>query len=125
MFGWDDSQDAHQQVYSDNPDNQGKFSHELIAGAASFEGFKLYEDHQRKEGKPVEHQFAKELLAGFVGGEVDKLAETHGMNEYDKYEANKQAKQNASDMYDQHYIQNQGADQYDPNQYGPPQQLNY
>ena len=31
-------------------DNQAKFSHELIAGAASFEGFKLYEDHQRKEG---------------------------------------------------------------------------
>ena len=53
---------------------------ELIAGAASFEGFKLYEDHQRSEGKVVNHQFAKELLAGFVGGEVDKLAETHGMN---------------------------------------------
>ena len=30
-------------------------------------------------GKPVSHQFAKELLAGFAGGEIDKLAETHGM----------------------------------------------
>ena len=29
-------------------------------------------------GKVVNHQFAKELLAGFVGGEVDKLAETKG-----------------------------------------------
>lgn len=29
-------------------------------------------------GKPISHQFAKELLAGFAGGEVDKLAETHG-----------------------------------------------
>ena len=29
-------------------------------------------------GKPVSHQFAKELLAGFAGGEIDKLAETHG-----------------------------------------------
>ena len=52
----DDSQDAHDQVYNqgggyNQPDNQAKFSHELVAGAASFEGFKLYEDHQRKEGK--------------------------------------------------------------------------
>ena len=31
-----------------------------------------------REGKPVSHQFAKELLAGFAGGEIDKLAETHG-----------------------------------------------
>jgi len=30
-------------------------------------------------GKPVSHQFAKELLAGFAGAEVDKLAETKGM----------------------------------------------
>lgn len=29
-------------------------------------------------GKPVSHAFAKELLAGFAGGEIDKLAETHG-----------------------------------------------
>ena len=35
-------------------------------------------------GKPVSHSFAKELLAGFVGGEVDKLAETKGMDYYDK-----------------------------------------
>lgn len=71
-------------------------SHELVAGAASFEGMKLFEDNQRKQGthrdrlapfshlahidlgKPVSHAFAKELLAGFAGGEVDKLAETHG-----------------------------------------------
>ena len=26
----------------------------------------------------MNHAFAKELLAGFVGGEVDKLAETKG-----------------------------------------------
>jgi Protein of unknown function (DUF3759) len=47
----DDAQDAHQQVYgSGGYNNQAKFSHELIAGAASFEGMKLFEDHQRKEG---------------------------------------------------------------------------
>lgn len=51
-----ESQDAHNQVYNqgggyDDPNNQAKFSHELVAGGAAFEGFKLYEDHQRKEGK--------------------------------------------------------------------------
>jgi hypothetical protein len=52
-------------------------------------------------GKTVDHQFAKELLAGFVGGKVDKLVETHGMNEYDKYEAHKHAKKHAEQFYDQ------------------------
>ena len=72
----------------------------------------------------MSHQFAKELLAGFVGGEVDKLAETKGMDEYDRMEAHRSAKDNAHNMYDQHYIQDQGADQYDPNQYNRPPRLN-
>lgn len=75
-------------------------------------------------GNTVNHAFAKELLAGFVGGEVDKLAETHGLNEYDKIQAQRHAKQGAENMYDQHYVRDQGADQYDPNQYGRPSQLN-
>ncbi|KAK4691305.1 hypothetical protein P7C71_g5665, partial [Lecanoromycetidae sp. Uapishka_2] len=126
MFGWDEAQNNHQEVYGqdggyDNPDNKGKFSHELVAGGASFEAMKLFEDHQRKEGKPISHQFAKELLAGFAGGEVDKLAETHGMNEYDKMRAHHQAKERSQELYNQHYGNNDG---YDP-QYGPPQHLNY
>jgi len=123
MFGFDQAYDNAQQVYGaeggyDHPEHKGKFSHELLAGAASFEGMKLYEDHMRSEGKEVDHKFAKELLAGFVGGEVDKLAETHGMNEVDKIRAHHQAKERANDLYDQHYS---NADQYNPNQYGPPQ----
>lgn len=50
-------------------------------------------------GKTVNHQFAKELLVGFAGGEVDKLAETHGMNEYDKFEAHRHAKKKAEELY--------------------------
>ena len=103
---------------------------------------KLWEDHQEKEGqspttqfhntitlstttppqtvvlsspptgKPVSHKFAKELLAGFVGGEVDKLAETKGMDEYDSIEARRHAKQSAENMYDQHY--GQQGDEYRP-----------
>ncbi|KAL9114106.1 MAG: hypothetical protein Q9227_001878 [Pyrenula ochraceoflavens] len=107
-FGWGESQDAHQQVYGDGGyENQAKFSHELIAG------------------KQVSHAFAKELLAGFVGGEVDKLAETKGMDTYDRHEARKHAKESAERMYDDHYISQEGADQYDPNRYGRPGRLDY
>lgn len=70
-------------------------------------------------GKTVNHQFAKELLAGFAGAEVDKLAETKGMDEYDRERAKHQAKENTQNMYDQHYG---GQDQYDPS-YGPPRDI--
>ena len=93
MTSPDEARRDHQEVYGNGGyENQAKFSHEVIAGGAAFEGMKLFEDHQRNEGKidssrlrkesytdgdslgkPVSHQFAKELLAGFVGGEVDKL----------------------------------------------------
>ena len=67
-------------------------------------------------GKVVKHALAKEILAGFAAGEVDKLAETHGMNEYDKFEARHKAKKNAEQMYDDHY----GRDvDYDPNNDAP------
>lgn len=82
-----ESEDAHNEVYRENggyenPNHEAKFSHELLGGAAAFEGMKLFEDRQRKEGtqhshaqfarhlltfclgKPVSHAFAKELLAG-------------------------------------------------------------
>ena len=42
-------------MYRDNggydKPNEAKFSHELVSGAAAFEGMKLFEDHQRKEGQ--------------------------------------------------------------------------
>jgi len=71
-------------------------------------------------GKPVSHQFAKELLVGFAGAEVDRLAETKGADYIDREKAKRQAKQNAEQLYDQHYG---GEDQYDPS-YGRPQHIN-
>lgn len=71
-------------------------------------------------GKAVSHGFAKELLAGFAGGEVDRLAETKGADYIDREKAKRQAKQNAEQLYDQHYG---GQDQYDPNQQEPPRHL--
>lgn len=98
MFGFE----SHQEVY-DGENHEAKFSHELIAGAASFEAAKLFEDRQRREGKPVSHQFAKELLAGFAGGEVDKLFETKGLDYLDRDRAQDQARQYAEDHYDRSY----------------------
>ncbi|CAI6305012.1 unnamed protein product [Periconia digitata] len=122
-FGWGDSENAYSQVYENNQfeENKSSFSHELIAGGAAFAGFKAFEDHQRKEGKPVSHAFAKELVAGFAAAEVDKLAETKGEDWFDREQAKHNAKKNAERMYEEHYVENQGADQYDPNQYERPQ----
>jgi len=119
-FGWDDAQQNYQD--SQQPDNQASFSHEALAGAASFGAFKMFEDSQRKEGKPVSHQFAKEALVGLVGAEVDRIAETKGEDFYDRERAKHAAKENVQQLYDQHYGDQ---DQYDPNNQGPPPALNY
>jgi hypothetical protein len=51
MFGFGENRDNYEQVYnSDRPPHEAKFSHEAIAGAASFAAFKMFEDHQRREG---------------------------------------------------------------------------
>jgi hypothetical protein len=116
FFGWDESQNSHEQVYGGQR-HEGKLSHELIAGAASFEAFKAFEDHRRAEGQPVSHAFAKEALVGLVGAEIDKLAETKGLDEYDRIEAKRHAHENVQNLYDQHYG---GQDQWHPD-YDRPQ----
>jgi hypothetical protein len=45
----DDSQKHHENVYGQK-EHEGKLSHEVIAGAASFAAFKAFEDHRRSEG---------------------------------------------------------------------------
>lgn len=99
MFGFGE----HEQVYGEQ--HEGKFSHELVAGAASFEAARIFENRQRDEGKPVSHAFAKELLAGIAGGEVDKLFETKGLDYLDRNKAREQAQQQVQQGYDQHYGQ--------------------
>ncbi|KAL1297416.1 hypothetical protein AAFC00_004949 [Neodothiora populina] len=118
MFGWDNSKDSYEQAYNDDgqPKNESSLSHEVLAGGASFAAMKAFEDRQRSEGKPIEHQFAKELIAGFAGAEIDKLAETKGEDEWDKQKAKHDAKKNAEAMYDEQYGQ---YDQYDPNSQQP------
>ncbi|KAH8797053.1 hypothetical protein F5882DRAFT_287482, partial [Hyaloscypha sp. PMI_1271] len=109
-FPTGEAQDSYDQVQNGDV-NESSFGHEALAGAASFGAFKMFEDRQRKEGKPVSHQFAKELLVGLAGAEVDKLAETKGMDFIDREKAKHHAKQQVEGMYDSHYGDN---DQYDP-----------
>lgn len=93
----------------------------------------MFEDRQRKEGmfeaspldfqsdqftnstcstgKPVSHAFAKELLAGFAAGEIDKLAETKGEDWVREHRMRERSQEQAEHLYDQHYGQD---DQYDP-----------
>jgi hypothetical protein len=71
-------------------------------------------------GKTVSHQFAKEALMGLAGAEVDRLAETKGADYIDREKAKRDAQDNASQMYDDHYG---GQDQYDPNQQSAPDSL--
>ncbi|KAK9366718.1 hypothetical protein V1509DRAFT_628897 [Lipomyces kononenkoae] len=118
------AQSQSQQIYGNYnytpEEHKAKFSHEAIAGAASFEAFKLFEDRQRREGKPVSHAFAKELLMGFAGAEVDKLIETKGLDFYDRERAKRHAYEQVNQMYDSHYGQNEC---YDPMAQPMPYQL--
>ena len=41
------------------------------------------------------------------------------MDEFDKIKAKKHAQENAHRMYEEHYEQNLGAPEYDPNRYQP------
>ncbi|RLV91975.1 hypothetical protein JA1_003475 [Spathaspora sp. JA1] len=107
--------DNHKEVYGQE-EHEGKFSHELVAGAASFEAVKLFEDRQRREGKPVSHAFAKELIGGFAGAEVDKLFETKGLDYLDRDQAKSQAVDNAQRAYDSHYG---GQQEWSPQQQPP------
>lgn len=81
---------------------------------------KVFEDKQRRDGQPVSHKFAKEMLAGIAGGEVDKLFESKGLNYLDREKAKRQAQNQVQSAYDNHYG---GSDQWSPDQ-NPPQGYN-
>ncbi|KAB5575945.1 hypothetical protein GE09DRAFT_609810 [Coniochaeta sp. 2T2.1] len=114
MFGFDDGRQARDEVYNSSSapqEREGKFSHELLGGAAAFEAMHLFENQQRSKGEAVNHGFAKEMIAAFAGAEVDKLAETKGMDFVDRERAKHHAKQNAERLYDERYGD---LERYDP-----------
>lgn len=83
--------------------HDASFGHEALGGAAAFGAMKVFEDRQRKKGEPVNHALAKEMLAGLVGFEVDRFAESKGADWVDKEKAKREAKKQADQMYDQQY----------------------
>ncbi|KAI1425837.1 hypothetical protein F5Y12DRAFT_713719 [Xylaria sp. FL1777] len=110
MFGFDESRQKRDEIYDGQP-HESHLSHELVAGGAAFEAMKLFEDRQRREGKTVNHGFAKELLVGIAGAEVDKLFETKGLDALDREKAKHLAKKQAEHLYNEQYGQ---CDEYDP-----------
>ncbi|KZZ90068.1 hypothetical protein AAP_04018 [Ascosphaera apis ARSEF 7405] len=105
MFGWHDSEKAHEEVYNGDEmeHHHAKFSHNVIAGAASYQAMKAYSDHKAKHGTPDNHATAKNVIAGIVGAEVDRLAEGKGRDAWDRHRIKKQAEDNAKSMYDEKY----------------------
>ncbi|CAG8623352.1 12970_t:CDS:2 [Ambispora leptoticha] len=80
--------------------HESHVSHQLVAGAAAFEAFKLY---QKKRNPDEKHSNAKAALAALVAAEADKLIETKGLDFVDKQKAHHQAKKAAEEMYKEKY----------------------
>ncbi|KAJ6091185.1 hypothetical protein PENARI_c003G03099 [Penicillium arizonense] len=102
-MGWfsDDSpqQDYHQQWNNSEPrEHDPSFVHELIAGAASYEAAKAYEEHCDRNGQPQSHEKAKEIMAGFAGAFIDREVESRGLDFIDREKAKYQARQHIEDV---------------------------
>ncbi|EAW12087.1 DUF3759 domain-containing protein [Aspergillus clavatus NRRL 1] len=91
------------QSYNGSEEHKAKLSHELIAGAASFEAAKAYEEHVARNGQPESHAKAKEILAGFAGAFIDREFETKGLDFIDREEAKRHAERQLSDASYQDY----------------------
>ncbi|KAK9791603.1 hypothetical protein WJX73_004101 [Symbiochloris irregularis] len=83
--------------------HEAKTSHELLGAGAAFFAFRKYENHLKETGKPPSHALFKEILAGAAGFEVDRLAETKGLDAIDRHKAKKHAEQEAEQLYQQQY----------------------
>jgi len=96
-MGWfsDDSDQAQAYDQVTNRPHEAEWSHELIAGAASYEAAKAYENHVAQNGEPESHEKAKEILAGFTGAFVDREVETRGLDFIDRERAKSQAQDQA------------------------------
>ncbi|KAL0092512.1 hypothetical protein J3Q64DRAFT_1719284 [Phycomyces blakesleeanus] len=96
---FDSFSSQHEEVNKQESEHEGSFTHELIAGAAAYQAVKAYNEHCEKEGRPAEHSMAKQLLAGFAAGALDKLIETKGLDYLDKQKAKKHAEEQVEEYY--------------------------
>jgi len=96
-MGWFDDSSDEAQAYDQvvNAPHKAELSHELIAGAASYEAAQAWENHCAENGQPESHAKAKELIASFTGAFIDRMVETKGLDYIDTEKAKHQARQNA------------------------------
>ncbi|KAJ3568514.1 hypothetical protein NP233_g5659 [Leucocoprinus birnbaumii] len=101
-MGWfsDDSNQA--QSYNDYQglqphEHKASITHELLGGAVAYEAAKAYEDHRARNGTPDSHAKAKEIMAGIVGGLVDREFEDKGLNWLEKEEVKRHARAHVDD----------------------------
>ncbi|KAG8700770.1 hypothetical protein FRC08_004460 [Ceratobasidium sp. 394] len=97
MSSWfgDNSDQAQAHDIVTNRPHEASWTHELIAGAASYQAAKAYEEHVARNGKPDSHSKAKEFLAGAIGAFVDREVETRGLDYIDREKAKHHARQQA------------------------------
>ncbi|KAJ1018877.1 hypothetical protein NDA16_004680 [Ustilago loliicola] len=104
MFGFGNHEEAADFIYNQDPQqHEAKFSHEAVGFGAGFVAMREYEKRQEAKGEHPKHEFAKEMLAGIAGAEVDKLFETKGLDFLDREEAKRHARQQAEQLYVQQY----------------------
>lgn len=84
-------------------DNRSKLSHDIVAGAASFEATRLFEDRHRRNGKPVSHAFARKTLIALAASEVDKLFKVKELTHLDKDQIKSEAIKAIEKEYETHY----------------------
>ncbi|KAJ5923464.1 hypothetical protein N7454_008709 [Penicillium verhagenii] len=124
-MGWfdNDSEQADAANQWDNTDehHEASFSHELLAGAASFAAARAYENHVAQNGthttptpftphmnladlscdiirRSPNHAMAKELMAGFAGAFIDREVETKGLDFVDRERAKRHANQQIEEV---------------------------
>ncbi|KAK4512862.1 uncharacterized protein ATC70_003571 [Mucor velutinosus] len=96
---FDKFQDDNNKLEQTPHEHKGHLSHELIAGAASYEAVKAYNEHCERNGKPNDHATAMQLFAAFAAAGVDKLVETKGLDFIDKQKAKRHAEEQVKEYY--------------------------
>src|SRR6201994_2895739 len=102
LFDFLGANEAYDDVYGGRRPHH-EVTHERLAGAAGFEAMRMYEDHRQREGIPVHHRVAKELLAAFVAAEIDRHFDTGRYHHLRRHEARRMAREQAEWLWQQQY----------------------
>ncbi|EPQ25833.1 uncharacterized protein PFL1_06508 [Pseudozyma flocculosa PF-1] len=105
---FNDHEEAAEHVYNNDPQgdsnaHEAKWTHEAVGFGAGFVAMREYEKRQEAQGERPKHEFAKEMIAGIAGAEVDKLFETKGLDFLDREKAKHHAREQAERIYDERY----------------------